>query len=93
VVETLFIDGRNDGIATFVLGMAGSAIVFLEPAVKTGFLTNVRCCFLVAVQAELGLARLIELGVAFAAIRFEFGMAGNDFSRHQHAFEAVGMRK
>jgi len=76
-----------------VFGVTVTTIVFLEPAVKAGFLTDIRRCFLVAVQAELGLARFIEFGVAFTAIRFEFGVTGNDVARHQHAFEAIGISK
>jgi hypothetical protein len=91
VVKGLFVERRDVHGTSLVVGVAGTAFLFLDAAVVTFVLLDILGHVLVTVEAQAGLRRLVEAHVAILAVAFKIRMTFNHLARHQHAFDRFGL--
>lgn len=88
VAKRIYLHGNYVAVAPQMIGVA--VLTWLNTgerrlAVKTLLAVAVRSDLVVTIEAEIGHGRLVERGVAFFALGFEFRMALNHFTRHEQS--------
>jgi len=89
VIETGFLENHDFCIAAFMLSVAIPAFLFLDPAVKSSLVANVRCDWFMTIEAESRLRAAIEAYMAFIAFRLDFGVSLDDLPRHDRGLETL----
>ncbi len=90
MIEVIFVEFDYVGIAPFVIRVApraGNAPCPAVLAMETELLGNVRCYFLMAIEAQLSLPGTLKRSVARVAILLVFRMGLDNFTRHDQRFE------
>lgn len=83
VVEVFRIQHHDLRISSLVFGMAGTAFFFVEPAMESLMVQDVRPHFFVAVRTQFGLRFFVKANVAFLALCFELGVPLDHLPGHQ----------
>ena len=90
VVEIAFDKNNNIGIAAFVIGVAGRALVVaglrMKSVIAVGSV-NIRSYIFVAIHTQLPLGRLVEHRMTRRALGLYVGMAGDDLTRHKNGLD------
>lgn len=85
VIERGFVEIDDVHVTPFVVGVTGRALESLrlrEPAVKTGFASDIGSHFRVACDAQVSLRHIGHGCMTFIALCFDISMAGYDRSGH-----------
>ena len=85
MIEPVFVQTNNVGVATLVVRMAVRASRPFRTTihtVKTGLGFDVRGDFIVAIETQRALLFTFKAKMAIAAFLFEFGVGLSQFARH-----------
>lgn len=89
MLEERLVKDHNLRVSPLVIGMAFVTLFFLETPVITLLAANIRCRFLVAIEAQAGLCILIETFMAFFTLMLILRVAFDHLARHHYAFHRL----
>ena len=96
VIEPLFVETNDVGVAADVIRVAGFALRragVRMASMKAGRGRDVVCHVLMAIHAQSALRLLVEGLVTAGAFDFDFGMSLDDLARHQQGLDVLRMRR
>ena len=91
VIKAFLVKQYNSGSSALVIRMALATNLFFQPAVIACTCPDIRSNRFVASQAKPGLCITIKSHMTGSAPGFIFRMPGDDFTRHDDGFKALGV--